>query len=80
LPLDCASRAIDAGVAVEMNSPMRNKMTHNQSPGMPSAAMCHSLDAPGTATADTVDEQQHDAVLHSFVENVGQPYQLRVAR
>jgi hypothetical protein len=81
LPLACADRAIAANACVAMDHPARSAKHHNQWPGHPNPASCFSLDGDAAAKADSVAEQpRDDAVLHSFVENVGQPYQLRVAR
>jgi hypothetical protein len=83
MPADCARRAIDAGVAVEMTSSVRNASTHNQWSGHPNPANCHNLDAPGEAKADTVDEQPRGPdEIHSAFQPLdrGKPYALGVAR
>jgi hypothetical protein len=82
LPLACADRAIATNACVPMHDKARNQQTLRQWPGMPRPESCYNLDEPGAAKADAVDEHSRDdAVLHSgFVETVGRPYALGVAR
>jgi hypothetical protein len=80
LPLACADRAIAANACAELNSPERTTKTLRMWPGTPRPENCHSLDGDA-AKADVAAEPQHDPVRHSgFVETIGAPYKLQIAR
>jgi hypothetical protein len=76
-----ARQDIAANACAELNSPERTTKTLRMWPGTQRPENCHSLDGDVAAKADVAAEPQHDPVRHSgFVETIGAPYKLQIAR